>query len=307
MLIATKKQLLQLVRAAGYRRIALSVGLSLLVGLFLLPSRLRAERPYFVTYDHQMEEPGSLEISFNPVLGIPKSANNFVGYSTELEYGVKGWWTSEFYFQGQSTANDSTVFTGYRWENRFRLLRREHWINPVLYVEYEHINEADKTMKEIVGFGPEEEHAEPNSHIRTEWENEIETKLILSSNVKGWNISENFLAEKNLSNEPWEFGYAVGANRPLALAASAKACNWCRENFRAGVELYGGVGTLHDFGFSRSSHYVAPVVSWEMPKGPTIRISPGFGLTEESHRFILRFGVSYEFEGFGQRVRQLFD
>ncbi len=43
-------------------------------------------------------------------------------------------------------------------------------------------------------------------------------KLILSSNFRDWNISENFIAEKNFAHEPWEFGYAVGASRPLKTA-----------------------------------------------------------------------------------------
>src|SRR2546425_7253727 len=38
----------------------------------------------------------------------------------EFEYGVTAWWTSELYLDGQSTRNESTFFTGYRWENRFR-------------------------------------------------------------------------------------------------------------------------------------------------------------------------------------------
>ena len=33
---------------------------------------------------------------------------------------------------------------------------------------------------------------------RMDKEREIELKLILGSNVHGWNISENFIAEKNL-------------------------------------------------------------------------------------------------------------
>ena len=155
-----------------------------ILGLFCLPCSLQAgERAYFVTYDHQLEEPGNLEVAINPVIGFPRSANGFVGTWTEFEYGVKGWWTSEFYLDTQSTHRDSTIFTGFRWENRFRPLMREHWINPVIYIEYEHLSEADKAMKEIVGFGPEEEHAEPNSHTRGEIENEVETKLILSSKI----------------------------------------------------------------------------------------------------------------------------
>lgn len=274
---------------------------------FLCPARLAwAERPYFVTYDHQMEEPGNLEVAFNPVIGFPKQTNGFVGSTTEFEYGVKGWWTTELYLDSQSTRRDSTIFTGFRWENRFRPLMREHWINPVLYVEYERISEADKAMKEIVGFGPEEEHAEPNAHTRQEIENEIETKLILSSNFKGWNVSENFIAEKNLSNKPWKFGYAFGVSRPLALEASPRPCNFCRENFVAGVEVYGGLGTWHDFGFSGPSHYVAPVLAWQMSNGMTLRLSPGFGVSDLAHPFILRVSVSHEFAGFGRKLRQMF-
>ena len=61
----------------------------------------------------------------------------------------------------------------------------------------------------------------------------------------------------NLS-EPWEFGYALGVSRPLALAASSKRCVFCRENFAAGVELYGGLGDLDEFGLKDTSHYLAP-------------------------------------------------
>ena len=203
----------------NYRR-ALTV--SLLGLLALVPASLRAgEGPYFVTYSHQMEEPGNLEISFNPVIGLPKTANGFVGSTTEIEYGIKAWWTTEFYLDSQTTRHDSTIFTGWRWENRLRPLMREHWINPVLYVEFEDINGADKSLKEIVGHDVEGDWADPNHEARLEKEREIETKLILSSNYKGWNISENFIGEKNLANEPWEFGYAFGVNRPLALEASS--------------------------------------------------------------------------------------
>jgi len=264
------------------------------------------ERPYFVTYDHHMEEPGNLEVSINPVVGLPKTAGTFLGSWIEFEYGAKGWWTTEFYLDGQSTRHDSTIFTGYRWENRFRLMMHEHWINPVLYVEFEDINGADKTLKEVVGFDSERDFAGPNHESRREKKREIETKLILSSNHRGWNIAENFVAEKNLAGGPWEFGYAVGVSRPLALAASSRDCSLCSENFRAGVEMYGGLGDAHRFTLSGTSHYVAPVASWELPNGTTLRFSPTFGLTEGSHRFLIRFGVAYELPGFGHRVRKLF-
>src|SRR3984893_17827343 len=109
------------------------------------------EGPFFITYTHQMEEPGNLEIATKNVTGRPAGGNRFLGATTELESRARAWWTSEFYLDGQSTGSESTLFTGFRWENRFRLLPREHWINPVLYVEFENINGADKALLEVVG------------------------------------------------------------------------------------------------------------------------------------------------------------
>jgi hypothetical protein len=283
------------------------LALVLLAGLAHSPLPAAAqERPYFITYNHQMEEPGSLEIGVNPVLGTQREGGGFLAGWTEFEYGVKGWWTTEIYLDGQATRHDGAAFTGYRWENRFRVLMQEHRINPVVYVEFEGVNGADKTLLEVVGNDVESDHADPNSESRAEHENEIETKLILSSNFKGWNASLNLIAEKNLANEPWEFGYAAGLSRPLALAARADPCTLCPENVAVGVELYGGLGTRHGFGFSNTSHYLAPLLSWSLPSGFTLRLSPSFGLNGDSHRLLLRFGASYELSGFGRNVRRMF-
>src|SRR6202034_278067 len=98
---------------------ALVAGISLL----LIPGSARAqEPPYFVTYSHAMEEPGNLEIEFKGTQAAPKNDNAFGGATVEFEYGAKAWWTTEFYLSGQTTANDSTVFTAFRWENRHRPL-----------------------------------------------------------------------------------------------------------------------------------------------------------------------------------------
>jgi hypothetical protein len=274
--------------------------------LVVCPVLLAQDRPYFVTYNHQLEEPGSLELSTNLLFGTQRGGGNFLAGWTEFEYGAQGWWTTEFYLDGQTTQHDSTVFTGYRWENRFRPLLREHWINPVLYVEFENINAADKTLLEVVGHDGEPDHAERNGVARKERLREMETKLILSSNFKGWNLSENIIAEKNLSNAPWEFGYAAGISRPLALAARPERCAFCPENFVVGVEMYGGLGDRYSFGLRDTSHYVAPLVAWNLPNGTTLRISPSFGVNGNSHRFLLRFAVSYEIAGFGRRLGRLF-
>ena len=149
------------------------------------------------------KEPGrTCEVTTKNVTGEPAGGNRFVASALEFEYGVKGWWTSEVYLDGQATAGDSTIFTGFRWENRFRLLMREHWINPVLYTEFEDINGADKTLLEIVGHDGVDDLTGVNAEARVEKQREIEAKLILSSYFRGWTIAENFIAEKNLNRFP---------------------------------------------------------------------------------------------------------
>jgi hypothetical protein len=259
---------------------------------------LAQERPYFVTYSHEMEEPGNLEIEIMNAVGTPASGSRFIGSSMEFEYGIKAWWTTEFYLDGQSTQNDSTIFTGIRWENRFQPLMREHWINPVLYVEYEN-TAADKTLREVVGHDGKADFLEPNGEARQETEREFEFKLILGSNFKGWNISENIIAVKSIYNDPWEFGYALGAARPLALVAGAKPCTFCREKFAGGVEMYGGLGDRHSFGLNQTAHYLGPTLNWTAPNGTTLSFSPQFGLNDYSIPRLYRFGISYE-------VNQLF-
>jgi len=272
--------------------------LLLLVLLVSSGYSLRAqEPPYFVTYSDAMEEPGNLEISYKGIHAAPQNANSFNSATVEFEYGLKGWWTTEVYLSGQTTQNDSTIFTGYRWENRFRPLLRNHFINPVLYAEYENVNKADRSFLEVMNHDSIADLYLSNAQARPELERSMELKLILSSNTHGWNISENFITEKDLNeSEPWEFGYALAVSRPLALSAGRKGCFFCRENLTAGLELYGGLGTTDSFGWKQTSQYLAPNIQFNIPKGPSIGFEPGFGLNANSVGVLWRFKVSYEIE-----------
>jgi hypothetical protein len=265
------------------------------------------ENPYFVAYDHYLEEPGNLEIEYFSTFGTQRGGNDFHAFWTEFEYGAKAWWTTEFYLDGQTTFGDSTIFTGIRWENRFRPLKHEHFINPVIYIEYEQITEADKIIKEVEGHDVQSDSASPNAELRSRHNHELEFKLLLSKSFRGWNVAVNPLMTKNLSpSNPWEFGYAVGASRPLALKASPERCTFCGENFIAGVEMYGGLGDTQSFGLHQTAHYLAPVAAWNLPSGWTLRVSPAFGLNDNSRRLLLRWGISREFSGFGEMMRRLF-
>src|ERR1700687_5879227 len=258
------------------------------------PSSALAQEPaYFVTYTHYLEEPGNLEIAVVTTTGLPRDGHSaYTAPWLELEYGVTGWWAAELYLEGVATRRDGSGFTGWRWENRFRPSKGEHRINPMFYIEYESINEASRIQKEIVGSGPLA--FEPIAELRQTHMHEIEVKLILSSVAGAWNVIENFIAEKNLSaDEGLEFGYSVGVSRSLGSLASGITCHVCRENFMAGVEAYGGLGTTKTSGLSGTRHYVAPVLAWHVADRTTLKVSAGFGLTSASDRYLLRVGYAY--------------
>ena len=92
----------------------------------------------------------AISTSRSPAPPTSREAGNETYFAPylEFEYGVTAQWTTEFYLEGQSTWGDSSVFTGWRLENRYKPLKREHWINPVLYLEYENLNEASRIQKE---------------------------------------------------------------------------------------------------------------------------------------------------------------
>jgi len=291
----------QFMRCQSFAQLSL-LALGTILGLTAPQQASAQEKPYFVTYSADLEEPGNLEIALKGLTASPKNANAFVSPTIEIEYGATAWWTTEVYAQGQATENDSTVFTGFRWENRFKPLPREYWINPVLYVEYERVSQADKSILEVTGHDSIARFQVNNGQTHGIIEKSIEGKLILSSNFKGWNVSENFIAEKNISNEPWEFGYAIATARPLVLAASSHKCWLCLQNFDAGAELYGGLGTRYSFGLKQTSQYAGPTVDFRTPAGVTYSFSPQFGLNDNSIGTLWRFKISYEV----QQLRDLF-
>jgi len=277
------------------------LGLVMVCVMWAAPSSGAQERAYFVTYDHYLEEPGNLEIAVANTSGFPRGDRpSYNAPWIEIEYGLTGWWTTELYVEGATFSKDGGGFTGWRWEHRFRPLKSEHRINPVLYVEYERINEASRIQKEIIGSGSLS--VEPFDELRREQAHELEAKLILSSAVRGWNVSENLIFEKNLSkDEGVELGYAVGVSRPLGTLASGSSCRLCRENFVAGIEAYGGLGSTEERGVRDTRHFLAPVLAWRLTENTTVKFSTGFGLTDTSDPYMVRVGWACEFPIGGRR------
>jgi hypothetical protein len=77
------------------RRERETVGKALFAVLFVSSAVYAQERPYLVTYDHFLEEPGALEFGFNPTFGMVPGGNDFLAASIEFEYGATAWWTTE--------------------------------------------------------------------------------------------------------------------------------------------------------------------------------------------------------------------
>jgi hypothetical protein len=252
----------------------------------------RFEHPYFVTYDHSLEEPHKLEVGVADTTGIPKSDRpTYTAPWLELEYGVTNWWASELYLEGVA-AQDGSGFTGWRWENRFRPFAERARLNPVLYVEYEQTSEASRIQTEVAGTGDlSDDPLRASLHDRN---HELEGKLILSSDLRRWNISENFIVEKNLTlNEGVEFGYSAGAYHLFGPRRNA-ACEMCAGTVGPGIEVYGGLGSTIERSLAETQHYVAPVVAWRAGAHATIKASAGFGMTHTSERALLRVGVILE-------------
>jgi len=74
----------------------------------------------------------------------------------------------------------------------------------------------------------------------------------------------------------------------------------------SGVAWKSRLGDAVSPGLHETSHYLAPCMAWNLPSGWTIRVSPGFGLNDNSHGLLLRWGLSREISGFGEMFRTLF-
>jgi len=277
-------------------RAAVVRALTLLVAVTGAASARAQERPYFVTYDHHLGERGEFETAVSSTTGFPRAGGStYTAPWLEIEYGVTNWWTSEVYLEGVGIAHDGSAYTGWRWENRVRPWGTDHRVIPVLYLEYEHLTEASRIQKEIVGSGGLS--FEPLADLRAEAAHELEAKLILSTMAGGWNVAENVIFEKNLSkDEGVEFGYAVAVSHALHGGLDAPPCRLCRGAFALGVEAYGGAGSTLDFGFHDTSQYLAPVVSWQLYNHSAVKASVGFGLTDTSDHALLRVAYVFEFE-----------
>ena len=114
----------------------------------------------------------------------------------------------------------------------------------------------------------------------------LEGKLILSKSWGAWNVTANWIMEKEIQNaKQWEFEWTAGVNYAWTL------------RWKTGLELKETLGTKDEFGVRRKEHelYLMPTVGWSPTKNAKILIGPAFGLTRAADDIQLRTMVAIEF------------
>jgi len=76
---------------------------------------LRTGHPYMVAYDHNLEEPGNLEVEYFSTFGTQRVDRTFTRYGASSSMEPRPGGPRSFTFQARPRFGDSTVFTGYRW------------------------------------------------------------------------------------------------------------------------------------------------------------------------------------------------
>jgi len=286
----------------------------LLVGGFvaatLLPSSAWAGNgANFVLYNQHTEEQGETEVKlFSDFSDGGDGEEAYSAQLLEIEHGVTDYWTTALYFEGMKIDGEDYEFGGFRFENRVRLFDYGHFLNPVLYFEYEYLKPEYRYIRGVTGRTDEDEDEEEEED-EEKAEHEIESRLILGHDFsKRLNVAFNWINETNLESGKWEFGYATGLNLTLYEAEDGEAghegggfhsTRWDVEELIFGIELYGGLGdsvlglTLDP---GKTQQYLGVNLRAELENHIQLGIGGAFGLTGDSENAILRLVAGYEFE-----------
>ncbi len=261
----------------------------------------------FVLYNQHTEEQGETEIKlFSDFSDGGKGEESYSAQLLEIEHGVTDYWTTALYFEGVKIDGEDYEFGGVRFENRLRLFNYGHFLNPVLYIEYEYLKPAHRYIRAATGRTDEHEDEEEGEEKA---EHEIETKLILGHDFSDrFNVAFNWINETNLKSGKWEFGYATGLNYTFYEAEGGgaghegggfRSKSWDVEELTLGIELYGGLGDSV-LGLTvdpdKTKQYLGVNLQAELENHIKLGIGGAFGLTGDSENAILRLVAGYEFE-----------
>lgn len=274
---------------------------------------------YFVTYNHHVEK-GETELMVMNDFTEPtersedEKLGGYLSHMVELEYGITEQLATELMLEGFiDTSYGYGKFTGFRWENRYRLNRDENWfLNPTLYMEYEDLDPKTRFKMEV--SGREDGKGEPAEEDQRE--RIMETRLVLSRDLGPLNIAFNWINETDMRRSGFtDFGYALGLRYSLSdhhhherdaestalmghhgmpPGKPTLASRW--KPAAIGLEMFGGLGNSRAFGgsFDVQPHYLSPILMFHPSEHLMIHIGAAFGLTGVSDDLI-RTGVALEF------------
>lgn len=289
---------------------AVALGLSALIP----GAAMAGNGGYFTSYDHRVER-GELEVMFMNDVTAPSSVNradgqnNYASQMVEIEYGVTDQYASELMLESFVDADGLARFTGFRWENRYRLFKRETLLNPVLYSEYEHLDLATRYKMEVSGWV----HPPYREEETTEEKDEriLETRVILSHDFGATNVTFNWINETDLRNGRTDFGHALGVmhmrggsehlhgtahhhdgtmeSKEVGEAAPALLAGY-------GFELLGALGDDKSLRLSPKDqqHYFQPVVLLHPGHKMMLHAGVAIGLTPASDRVLFRTALGLE-------------
>lgn len=186
------------------------------------------EGGYFVTYSSKIEKGEKTLMLMNDFtrpseLKRHDGQNDYNAQMLELEWHPTDQYATEIMFESFIDANGEKKYTGFRWENRYRLFKDETFLNPMIYVEYENLHRATRFKMETSGWviTPylESQGDEPLM------ERILESRLVLSQDVGRTNIAFNWINETDLRTGRTDFGYALGvaAKDVVQLLGGSKA------------------------------------------------------------------------------------
>ncbi|MBI3703990.1 MAG: hypothetical protein HY244_09115 [Rhizobiales bacterium] len=271
----------------------------------------------FVLYDHHTEKQGTVSVMLLNDFG--RGAPGEPSYSAQMlmiERAMTDQWETELMMEGQKTSGEGYQYTGWRWENRYRLFDYGTFLNPGLYVEYENLKPTTKYVMEISGRTDKPENTERNT------ERILETRLILGQDLSDkLSVSFNWINETDIfvnTAGRTDFGYALGLNYMIynakggearhpgvgayphqhAAAAGADDGRWGIAHIKLGAELFGGLGDTSlgmTINPAITEHYLGLNVMTHLQNGFHFMIGGAVGLTEVSQRGLVRLGVGYEF------------
>ena len=174
----------------------------------------KAQEGYFTTYGHEMEK-GELELMIMLDHTSPSQVNhdegqnNFLSQMPKIGFNPTHQLEIELMVESfQEFGTGITKFTGLRFETRYRLFKKEVFLNPTIYFEYENLDPETRFKMETSGWiiKPYEETSEGEAKR----EKVLESRFILSQNVKNWNIAFNWLNEIDTRTGGAQFGYSLG-------------------------------------------------------------------------------------------------